>query len=359
MTNLLLGGGNRLSYYQWTGKPLTTWSIAEGSAAGRYDFIMSAPLVPLISVVGINDKVVFVEKHGTQVNNNSSGSFEFDPTLAPQYGTAFRELRLKTDAFCSASLVLPDKAGRQINIGGWSVDSLYGVRLFTPELGLGKNGTHDWEEDVTKLALLDARWYPTAMTLSNGSIVVIGGENGSDGPIVPSCEILPRPSGVTKSTYLDYLKNAQTNSSYPFMAILPSGDIFFAQYNEARLISQTDFQTTRMLPKMPGAVNNPESGRNYPLQGSMSLLPQSAPYTDPMTVLICGGTTDGANFGLDNCISTQPEVPNAQWAIERMVSSTPSTTLTLTQLFMIPRILLLTFSTSALDPCRDMHGKPP
>ncbi len=135
-TDELLGGGNRLSYYVWTGAPLTAWSTAEGNEAGRYDFIMSAPLLPLISTVGINEKVVFVEKHGTQVYDNSSGSFEFDPTLAPQYGKAFRELQLKTDVLCSASLVLPDKAGRQINVGGWSLESLYGVRLFTARAGL-------------------------------------------------------------------------------------------------------------------------------------------------------------------------------------------------------------------------------
>ncbi|KAK5626387.1 hypothetical protein RRF57_002102 [Xylaria bambusicola] len=319
--NHLCGGGNRISYYQWTGETLTTWSYAQGAAAGRYDFIMSAPLLPLISTVSINEKVVFVEKHGTQVYDNSSGSFEFDPTLAPQYGTAFRELQLKTDVFCSASLVLPDKAGRHINIGGWSAESLYGVRLFTPEPGLGKNGTNDWEEDVNKLKLFDARWYPTALTLSNGSILIMGGEDGSDGPVVPTCEILPRPAGVTNSTYLDYIQNVEKINSYPFLAILPSGNIFFAQYNEARLISQTDFQTVRMVAQMPGAVNNPEAGRNYPLQGTMSLLPQHAPYDDPLGVLICGGTTDGANFGLDNCISIQPEVEGAEWTIERMPST--------------------------------------
>lgn len=318
----MLGGGNRISYYTWTGAALTTWTRAQGNAAGRYDFLMSAPLLPLISTVGINEKVVFVEKHGTQFYDNSSGSFEFDPSLAPQYGKAFRELQLKTDVFCSASLVLPDKAGRQINVGGWSADSLYGVRLFTPQPGLGKNGTNDWEEDVTKLALLDARWYPTAMMLSNGSVLVMGGENGSDGPMVPTAEILPRPAGVKTSLHLDYLQNVEKINSYPFLAVLPSGNIFFSQYNEARIISPTDFHTIRMLPKMPGAVNNPESGRNYPLQGSMVLLPQSAPYTAPLSVLICGGTTDGANFGLDNCISTQPDVAGATWAIERMVSST-------------------------------------
>ncbi|KAI0968234.1 copper radical oxidase [Xylaria arbuscula] len=319
--NHLCGGGNRISYYRWTGAPLTTFSYAHGSAAGSYDFIMSAPLIPLISVVGVNNKVVLVEKHGTQVYDNSSGSFEFDPSLAPQYGVAFRELQLKTDVFCSASLVLPDKAGRQINVGGWSAESLIGVRFFTPQPGLGKNGTNDWEENVDELSLFDARWYPTAMTLSNGSILVMQGEDGSDGPIVPTLEILPRPAGVTNSTYIDYLENVEKINSYPFMAILPSGNIFFSQYNEARLISQKDFTTTKLLPPLPGAVNNPEAGRNYPLQGTMSLLPQSAPYTDPLTVVLCGGTTDGANFGLDNCISTQPDVEGAEWTIERMPST--------------------------------------
>ena len=43
---------------------------------------------------------------------------------------------------------------------------------------------------------------------------------------------------------------------------------------------------------------------------------QSAPYTDPVTVLICGGS----NFGiaLDNCVSMEPEGDTTR-VIERMV----------------------------------------
>lgn len=319
------GGGNRLTYYQWTGDTLTSWSYAQGTAAGSYDFIMSSPIIPLISTVGVNEKVVFVEKHGTSTENNSTGSFEFDPSLAPDYGTAFRELQLKTDVFCSASLVLPDKVGRQINIGGWAGEDLHGVRLFTPDGSLGTPGSNQWEENVDILSLLDPRWYPTAMTLANGSIFIIGGEDGSDGPMVPSAEVLPRPAGVTAATHLSYLDPAVNTdlkvNSYPFAAVLPSGDIFFSQYNEARVISHVDFSTIRELPQMPGAVNNPDSGRNYPLQGTLSLLPQHAPFTDPLEVLICGGTTDGANFALDNCIRTQPDVAGADWTIERMPST--------------------------------------
>ena len=53
------------------------------------------------------------------------------------------------------------------------------------------------------------------------------------------------------------------------------------------------------------------------MEGTAVLLPMSAPYTDPLTVLICGGS----NFGiaLDNCVSIQPEVEEPEWVLERMV----------------------------------------
>jgi hypothetical protein len=45
-----------------------------------------------------------------------------------------------------------------------------------------------------------------------------------------------------------------------------------------------------------------------------------APYTAPLTVLICGGGANGAGVPIDNCVTIQPEVPNANWTLERMVS---------------------------------------
>jgi len=71
---------------------------------------------------------------------------------------------------------------------------------------------------------------------------------------------------------------------------------------------------------MPGAVNNFLAGRTYPLEGSMIPFPQSAPYTDPLRVLICGGSTPGPAQVLDNCVSIEPEVENATWTLERMPS---------------------------------------
>ena len=129
--------------------------IATGSTgkAHGYQFLIGGLVVPLIATVGINNKVSFLEKFGTSEYANSTGAYELDLSLTNNYLLAWREMHVKTDVFCSASIVLPDKGGRQINVGGWSLESTYGVRLYYPDGSAGVNGTHDWQENVNELSL--------------------------------------------------------------------------------------------------------------------------------------------------------------------------------------------------------------
>ncbi|TKA55854.1 WSC domain-containing protein, partial [Friedmanniomyces simplex] len=166
--------------------------------------------------------------------------------------------------------------------------------------------------------LLNGRWYPTAMTMANGSILVMGGEKGSNGAAVPTLEVLPSPSGEV--LYCDYLARTDPYNLYPYLAVLPSGGIFVAYYNEARILDPVSLQTTQVLPKIPGAVNYFDGGRTYPMEGTSMVLPQHAPYDEYMRVLICGGSTPGPEIALDNCVSIAPDEPNANWTIERMPS---------------------------------------
>ena len=80
------------------------------------------------------------------------------------------------------------------------------------------------------------------------------------------------------------------------------------------------------------------AGRNYPMEGELHNialkqllriemssgaavpLPQFAPYTDPLQILICGGSAPGAGFALDNCVTIAPESAKPTWTLERMVS---------------------------------------
>jgi hypothetical protein len=223
---------------------------------------------------------------------------------------------LKTDVFCAAGLTLPDKAGRQITVGGWSGSSNYGIRLYWPDGSAGVKGVNQWTEDPINLQLLVPRWYPSAMIMANGSILVVGGEIGQNADEQPNLEILPRTGGGT--VYLDFLQRTHPFNLYPFIIVVPSG-IFILYYNEARILDEKTFATIKILPNLPGAVNDPTGGRTYQLQGSMIALPQYAPYTAPLGVLACGGSTSNGGYAIDNCVSTQPEAANPVWTIERMV----------------------------------------
>lgn len=315
----ICGGPARLSTYFWEGDPFYSWDIpAAGSpAAGAYNHLIGGVVIPLMTSETILGKVTFLEKWTTGPPN-STGAYELDLSQVSNSNAAWRTMHVKTDLFCAAGVTLPDKAGRQLTVGGWSGDSTYGVRLYTPDGGPGVKGTNDWEENVDVLSLQVGRWYPSTMNMANGSILVVGGEEGSNAAPVPSLEILPLTG--TKPLYMEWLERTDPNNLYPFLAVLPSGGIFVAYWNEARILDEKTFATIRTLPNIPGAVNDPMGGRTYPLEGTSVLLPQRAPYSAPLEVLICGGSTIGIANALDNCVSIEPDTPNAKWVIERMPS---------------------------------------
>ncbi|KAI0321754.1 copper radical oxidase [Amylostereum chailletii] len=323
------GGSASLQLYLWNGT-LNDWH--QPTNIGQYEFFIPGLVPPLLAAVGINGKVIFLEKFANQtfVFLNSTGAYELDLSLVPDFSTAWREMHVKTDVFCSGAIILPDKGARIINVGGWSNvteldvpgggrnSSVFGVRLYTPDGAPGVNGTNDWEENVDVLSLQVPRWYPSVLLMPNGSILIAGGEIGTVGPPDPTFEILPRHPGGSTLKFAEYLNRTDPNNLYPFMYVLPSGHIFIGYYNEARILDAGTLDTVQVLPNMPGAVNNSLAGRSYPLEGSAFMLPLHAPYTDPVTVLVCGGSDFGA--ALDNCVSIQPEVANATWAIGRMPS---------------------------------------
>ena len=314
--NFLCGGGSKLSWYQWTGTPLYVWDYPQGQAAGSYDFYIGGKVIALIATTGVNGKIQFLEKSGTGPPN-TTGAYELDPSLRDDYTKAWREMHVKTDVFCAASVTLPDKVGRQLNIGGWSGDSTFGVRLYWPDGSAGVNGTNDWQENVKEVKLQAGRWYPSAMVMTNGSVLVMGGEEGSNGAPVPSLEVLPKSGGIID---LPYLRRTDPFNLYPFLGIMPSGDILVIYYNEARLLNPTTFDTVKTLPNLPGGVGLPQSGRTYPLEGTAVLLPQKGPDFGNLGVLVCGGSTPGPGFALDNCVSSYPDSDNPKWLIERMPS---------------------------------------
>jgi hypothetical protein len=74
-------------------------------------------------------------------------------SLVNDFDHAWREMHVKTDLWCSAAVVLPDKGARILNVGGWTQASSLGIRLYTPDGSPGVNGTNDWEENSNTLQL--------------------------------------------------------------------------------------------------------------------------------------------------------------------------------------------------------------
>ncbi|KAH9958446.1 copper radical oxidase [Russula dissimulans] len=310
----LCGGAERLQLYLWNGV-LNTWNTP--AIIGQYQYLVPGLVPPLLATLGINGKVSFLEKRPSEFAN-STGAYELDLSLVDNFDLAWREMHVKSDVFCSGAVVLPDKAARILNVGGWSDTSASGIRLYAPDGSPGINGTNDWEENPNALRLQTGRWYSSALVLSNGSVLVMGGETGASAPVNPTLEILPRIPGGPTTVFLDFLQRTYPNSLYPFLHVLPSGRILVGYYNEARLLDPVTFDTVKVLPNIPGSVTSFLAGRTYPMEGASVLLPQHAPYTDPITLLICGGSNNG--IALDNCVTTQPDSPNPTWVVERMPS---------------------------------------
>ncbi len=119
--------------------------------------------------------------------------------------------------------------------------------------------------------------------------MVSGGETGSNAAAV----LIHRSAPLHRdpALYMDWLSRTNPNNLYPFVCVLPSGGIFVAYWNEARILDQTTFDTIKVLPniKARSTMTLPAE----PIPGRYRRpLPQHAPYTAPFEVLICGGSTD-------------------------------------------------------------------
>lgn len=76
----------------------------------------------------------------------------------------------------------------------------------------------------------------------------------------PTVELLPATgvpdssthSGYSNTTaYLDFLDRTAPDNLYPFVCVLPSGGIFIGYFNEARILDEVNFSTTKILPNIP------------------------------------------------------------------------------------------------------------
>ncbi|CAM8993421.1 unnamed protein product [Rhodiola kirilowii] len=226
----------------------------------------------------------------------------------------FRPLMLQTDTWCSSGAL--DASGLLIQTGGYHSGER-SVRIFSP----CEDATCDWEE--IPIYLSDRRWYSSNQILPDGTIIVVGGRG------VFTYEFFPKTDSGSGKFYLKFLRDTfdypEENNLYPFLHLLPDGNLFIFANNRSISFDYTLNRVVREFPRIP------EDRRSYPCSGSSVLLPirlQAATGLPEAEVMICGGAPAGAYYralkkkvhvaASRSCGRIRVTDPVSKWVMEEM-----------------------------------------
>ncbi|KAK7307138.1 hypothetical protein VNO77_39944 [Canavalia gladiata] len=197
----------------------------------------------------------------------------------------FRPLTLQSDAWCSSGSLLPD--GTILQTGGFN-DGYRKLRTFSP---CPQHNQCDWLELPQNLT--NSRWYASNQILPDGRVIVVGGRSSFTYEFVPKNDV--------SFYYLKFLRlthdpnPGEENNLYPFLHLLPDGNLFIFANKNSILFDYTRNRVIREFPVIPG-----EEKRNYPSTGSSVLLPLNLTGLGNGTrlpdaeVMVCGGAFPGA-----------------------------------------------------------------
>lgn len=140
------------------------------------------------------------------------------------------------------------------------------------------------------IALSADRWYSSNQILEDGSFLVVGGRRSYNYEIVPTT--LEFPIEQHGFPFLMETTDKVENNLFPFVYLLPTGDVFVFANNRAVIINPRKGKTVRSLPDLPGG------SRNYPASGQSALLPLELDPAKPDSlspeVIVCGGNSHDA-----------------------------------------------------------------
>ncbi len=178
--------------------------------------------------------------------------------------------------FCSGHCFLPD--GRLLVVGGndWYWGPHYNVHTFDPE-------TLSWS--VHK-SMRKGRYYPTCTMLPDGTAFIASGAKFRFlfGIILINTSYEIFAPQKNRLMYKARFASGRFLSMYPFVHVLPSGDLFVHSKNQSRLF---DLRNR----KWRSDIYQTESRntRTYPGQGACVLLPLLPDQPDGVRLLVVGG----------------------------------------------------------------------
>jgi hypothetical protein len=245
-----------------------------------------------------------------------------------------RAMDVMSNTFCAGGNVLGN--GTWINLGGnqgvtWGgntapsqnggppyddMDGGRAIRFLDP----CDDDSCEWMDDPA-LYMSTRRWYATLETVTDGSVIIIGGNQwggyvNSEGQNNPTYEFWPSKGDPIG---LNILTTTLPANLFPLTWLLPSGQLFI-QTNWAAEIFDYHNNIEYALPNMPLAV------RTYPASGGSTMLPLTPANNWTATMLFCGGSNlepdqwtedwNIAQYPADaSCVKITPDV-NTTWVID-------------------------------------------
>lgn len=227
----------------------------------------------------------------------------------------FRPLMVQTDTWCSSGSVRAD--GTLVQTGGYN-DGDRVVRVLAP----CTDNSCDWIEFHGYLS--QRRWYSTDQILPDGRIIIVGGRRQFSYEFYPRSSTSSSPSDTQRLGFLGETTDENENNLYPFVHLLPDGNLFVFANNRAISLDYKQNRVATEFPSMPGG-----DPRNYPSSGSSVLLPivDNNSGTAEAEIMICGGAPSGSftqatlgNFSraLATCGRIKVTDENPSWAMETM-----------------------------------------
>ncbi|KAF5759076.1 putative galactose oxidase [Helianthus annuus] len=241
--------------------------------------------------------------------------------------TKYRTLTLKGDAWCSSGNLWPN--GNLMATGG-TLSGDRAIRVLAND-----DPKADFDTRIGVLAAV--RWYSSNQVLPDGSAAVVGGRDSYSYEIVP-----PQMEFKHRKFDLPFLQQTTTpplgpgrpveNNLYPFLYLLPDGNLFLFANNRAISFTPQTGQVVREYPELKGG------SRNYPPSGMSALFPLklTADHKPLNTeIVICGGNDPKAYevvdarhvhdkqfmTALQDCHRIQPLNKDATWVEEQKMPS--------------------------------------
>ncbi len=287
--------------------------------AGQWRELETAlDLVPVHAALLTNGKILFFSWDEDDYKDVERGKSQLWDPDSEQPAPL---LELNRNLFCAGHCLLPD--GRLMVAGGKNGGAYVGIPSFgypvlvwhqgpdrdlhTVRVDDGQPSGVSWDKHES---FREARWYPTCVTLADGTALTVGGSRSGSGQawINNTYEVF-EPISAEKSDPRQFGKDVKV---YPFLMVLPDGSpegTLFVHRNHHTYLRRlaTDTWVDKTF------HTNLRKSRTYNRQGSCVLLPIR--HNEPTRLLVVGG--DGGDDQATNTAEIfefNPAVPkSSKW----------------------------------------------